>query len=371
MKLASTLLSSHDNNRQNNFTLIRIMCAWLVIYGHSYAIQNSINMNDPLNIIFKGSDYIGGFAVDAFFIISGYLVTASLLKQGAAYYAVSRILRVFPALFICVLLSVFALGWAVTSLDTHAYFTNPQTLKYFINLLPFINIEYLLPGVFENHSDSAVNGSLWTLIVELRCYFLLMLLGLFGAFRNKIMANFTLLALFAFGLFFYESIPFLGKGATIHWPSLSFFFLIGVFFYINRDKIWLDPRLAFLALILIFSSFGEKWFHAIFPMSFAYFIFYFAYSTPFINVDKKVGDISYGIYIYGWPTQELVAYLFPALHPKGNILISTAIVLPLAYLSWHFIEHPSLSLKNRFFQSIIFKKIHSSLSNFIPIPEKT
>jgi len=341
------LLSAQDNKRDNNFTIIRILCAWLVLYGHSYALQNPTNMQDPLNLIFKGSNYIGGFAVDAFFIISGYLVTASIVRQGVGSYFISRVLRVFPALICCVLLSIFVLGWAVTALDSKAYFSNPKTFNYFINMVPFIDIQFFLPGVFEHNVEPAVNGSLWTLIVELRCYFLLMVAYMLGVFKTRKIANFFLFGLLLFGVFFYKDLPLLGKGVDIHWPALSLFFLIGVIFYINREDIILDPKLAILSIILIFLSFGADWFKFVFPIAFAYFIFYAAYSLPFFNADKKIGDISYGIYIYAYPVQGLIAYLFPGLHPPGNTIAATIIVLPLAYISWHYIEKPALSLKSR------------------------
>lgn len=343
--MAPVSLKLYDGSRENNFTFIRILCAWAVIYGHGFAIQNPLNTNDPLNYIFKGSNYIGGFAVDAFFIISGFLVTGSLLKQGALHYTISRCLRVFPALAVCILLSIFIIGWSLTTLPTNNYFSSSITHSYLINILPFIDITYSLPGVFENHSNQAVNGSLWTLIVEFRCYILLLIAGIFGLLLSRTIANVSALTLLLFGLYFFSSIPLLGKGEDIHWPHLALYFLIGVVFYLNRDHVILSPKLAALSLILIFASFGQPWFQYIFPIAFAYSIFFIAYQTPFINFDKKLGDISYGIYIYGWPTQQVVASLFPNLHPSGNILISTLIVLPVAYISWHFIESPALTLK--------------------------
>jgi len=347
MSFFTGTIGDKEEVRENNFTLLRIIFAWLVLYGHSYALQNPNNINDPLNIIFKGSNYIGGFAVDAFFVISGYLVAGSFVRNGVFSYVVSRSLRIFPALIICVLMSVFVLGLAVTTLDSTAYLTNPKTHEYLINCIPFFDVKYLLPGVFEHNADQAVNGSLWTLIVELRCYFLLLALGILGIFSTRFISNIILFALLVFGVFFFKDIPLLGRGETIHWAGLSLFFLVGVIFYVNRNDIFLNSRLAILAAIIAFLSFGTQWFSYVFPAVFTYLIFYAAYATPYVNVDGKVGDISYGIYIYAYPIQGLIAFVHPAFGPLTNTLIATVIVLPLAYCSWHFIEKPALSLKKK------------------------
>jgi len=251
MHKESIKLIEYDGNRQNNFTLIRIIFAWSVLYGHSFAIQKMPGVKDPFGILFQGSTWIGNIAVNGFFAISGFLVAASFIKRGLKDYAISRTLRIFPALFLCVLVSVFILGPMLTSLDLSVYFFKSETYKYLINALPFIKIEFNLPGLFENTTRHAVNGSLWTLIVELRCYFLLALAGFFGLLRDRTIANCFILALFLFGFYFFSEIPFLGVGSAISWPRLSFYFLLGVFFYINRKNVYLISGL----LLLHFSWF--------------------------------------------------------------------------------------------------------------------
>lgn len=341
-------LINFDGNRHNNFTLIRILLSWSVLYGHSYAIQATAGVWDPLTPIFKGSTYIGDIAVNGFFAISGFLVAASFSKRGLTDYTLSRSLRVFPALVVCILLSVFILGPILTNLNTSAYFSDKTTHKYLMNAFPLIQINFNLPGVFQENIRPAVNGSLWTLIVELRCYILLAIAGLFGLLKDRTTANSSIFAIFLFGIYFFSDIPLLGTGKTTEWPRLSLFFLIGIFFFINRDKILLNNKIALLALCLAFASFGKPWFSFVFPPCFVYLLFYLAYLTPFVNVDNKVGDFSYGLYIYAWPVQQIVATTFPNLQPFGNTLLSSAIVIPIAYLSWHYIEKPSLSLKGKF-----------------------
>jgi peptidoglycan/LPS O-acetylase OafA/YrhL len=346
-KIGSALIE-YDGNRKNNFTIIRIILAWLVLYGHGFPIQNIDGIRDPLNRLFQGSTWIGDIAVNGFFAISGFLVTASFVKRGPIDYIISRILRILPALFVCILASVFLLGPMLTSSNLDVYFSKPETYKYLSNVFPFSpNIVWTLPGVFEENARNAINGSLWTLPIELRCYLLLALVGFFGIFKDRRIANTFILVIFLFSIYFFAKIPLLGIGVNIDWARPSLFFLLGVFFYVNRRNVLFDIRLAFLAMILIMFSFGKRWFSYTFSLAFVYLIFYMAYATKFIDTDGKIGDLSYGIYIYAWPVQQLVAKMFPSIKPFGNTILSSIVVAFIAFLSWHYIEKPALNLKKK------------------------
>ena len=346
-KIGNTLIE-YNGNRKNNFTIIRIILAWLVLFGHGFPIQNIDGIKDPLNRLFQGSTWIGDIAVNGFFAISGYLVTASFVRRGLVDYTISRLLRILPALFVCVFISLFILGTALTDLSLDVYFSRPETYKYLLNAFPISkHVIWTLPGVFEGNARPAVNGSLWTLPVELRCYMLLALLGSLGILKNRKISNIFIVVILLFGTYSFSKIPFLGTGANIDWARPSLYFLIGVFFYVNRDKILLNRQIAFLALLLILFSFGKVWYPVVFPSAFAYFIFYLAYATKYIDLDAKLGDISYGIYIYAWPISQMVAQKFPEIMPYSNVLISTIIVAFIAKLSWHYIEKPALGLKKK------------------------
>ncbi|WP_078085597.1 acyltransferase family protein [Microbulbifer mangrovi] len=336
-------LSDFDGNRQNNFTLIRLIFAWLVLFGHSFAIQPTHGLKNPVNAIFKGSEWIGSFAVHGFFVISGFLVCASLLNRGCKDYVISRFLRVVPGLALCVLLSVFALGTVLTSLSLGDYFSNPKTWEYVKNAFAFFPMEWNLPGVFEDNRREAINGSLWTLNVEVYCYFLLAFIGFFGLLGRKAIANPTIAAVLAFSYFHFGDVPLLGGNAK--WGRPGLFFLVGVFFYINRDKVPVNGKLAVFSLVMLAYSFGKDWYLYVAPPFFAYLIFYFAYVIKHIDLDAKLGDISYGVYIYAWPVQQIVAISFPQLNPYGHTVLATAIVFGIAYLSWHYVEKNALKLK--------------------------
>ncbi|MEH6581752.1 MAG: acyltransferase [Halioglobus sp.] len=345
MTVHASRLIDYDGNRRNNFTILRIVLAWLVLYRHAYPIQFTPGAKDPLQLLFLGSATAGEIAVNGFFAISGFLVVASLVRRGVKDYSLSRILRIYPALILCTVLSVFVLGPLFTTLSLSDYFSRSATFDYLWNALGVLRMEWSLPGVFESNARRAVNGSLWSITVETRCYILLAVAGLFGAFRDRTTANFLMIAVFLFSLGFFADVPLIGINPK--WSRPGLFFLIGVFFYVNRDRVYLDIRLALLAAILAYSSFGTPWYPHVFPLSFVYLIFYLAYTTRYIDTDGKIGDISYGIYIYAFPVQQMVAHLFPDFTPLKNVALSTLVVIPMAYLSWHYIEKPCLRLKQK------------------------
>lgn len=368
MNIKSSRLSDFDGNRNNNFTLIRITLAWLVLYSHSYAIQKVVGINDLLHPIYKGSIHTGNVAISGFFAISGFLVAASFIKRGVIDYSISRALRIFPALIVCVLASMFIVGPIFTDLNFSEYFSSNEFFSYFINLIPFVNVKFSLPGVYSDNIRNSINGSLWTLMPELRLYFFLAVVGFLGLLKTRVLANVTIASLFLFGVFFYQDIPFIGWGINVDWPLVSMYFLIGVFFYINRRDIILDYKLAFLSLILMLAAMGKEWFPYVFPIPFVYCIFWVAYATPFVNLDQKIGDLSYGLYIFAWPIQQSVAAVLPSIGPYGNMAISTVLVLFLSYLSWRYIEKPALGLKAKLLgvnkvKNIILGKFENTFIN--------
>ena len=338
------LLVDFEGTRRNNFTVLRIAFAWMVLFGHSFPVTGHGELN-PLRGFFQGSTWIGEVAVSGFFVISGYLVASSLLRRGVADYAISRALRIYPALVVCVVLTVFVLGPAVTALPVREYFVHRESWDHLWNTTALFPMDFRLPGVFATLPRSAVNGSLWTLTVEVSCYILLAAAGLLGLLQSRVVANATLLALLLFGIGWFEAIPLAGRNAA--WAGPCSYFLLGIACYVNRSSIPLDGRLALLAVALFIAALGEPWFAWVGPPSLTYLVFFLAYRTPYVDVDGRLGDPSYGIYIYAWPVQQTVVQLFPDEGPYFNTAVATVVVFALAMLSWRVVERPALGLKRR------------------------
>lgn len=165
-KISNILLKEN-----NNFDLIRILLAILVIIGHSIALNGKSDYwIDPIAVFFKYT-YSGAFAVKLFFFISGLVVTNSYLhKKNAFYFINSRVFRILPLLFFVLVITVFIFGPILTVLPIDDYILNNDNFSYIWKNLLF-QTQYYLPGIFnENIHPNAVNGSLWSLKYEMGCY---------------------------------------------------------------------------------------------------------------------------------------------------------------------------------------------------------
>ena len=151
--------------QSNNFDFLRLFAALLVLIAHSpHILRLEVLSWDPfLNVL---GINMGRFGVLTFFIMSGFLVTTSWeKKKGLVDFVLARILRVYPAVIVVVLLSVFILGPILTTQTINEYFTSNLTGQYIQNSTIF-RMYYYLPGVFENNPTHSINGSLWTLPYE-------------------------------------------------------------------------------------------------------------------------------------------------------------------------------------------------------------
>ena len=164
----TNLLTAHIGRRENSLDLLRLIAASLVILGHSSAIVGS--GIDPM-AKWNGSVYSGLFALHIFFFISGLLVTNSFLhKPDIGRWMFSRILRIIPALCVCLILTTFVLGSLSTTLPVKQYLTDHGTWDYFLGNLFLLRTRFFLPGVFAGNVDKAMNGPLWSLYLEVRLY---------------------------------------------------------------------------------------------------------------------------------------------------------------------------------------------------------
>ncbi|MBD2700711.1 acyltransferase [Spirosoma sp. BT702] len=346
--MESKLLSEVNSNRNNNFNLLRLIAACAVIFCHAQpAAGKSIT----------AINYYSGFvAVDVFFITSGFLVTGSLLKRNNInFFIVSRFLRIFPGLFVCLLFSVFIIGALFTTLPLKAYLTNLQISTYlYHNLNLFSTTECSLPGVFENnHFKSCVNVSLWTLPWEIKMYIGLLILGAFRLFINALFSLRIIKVIIITIFIFSVSLTIYRYFKTNNFDNPSRFtamFSSGALFYIYRDRIILSQSLFIcLLLLLIAFLFKKDWLLIPYALSICYLVIYLAFIPKgFIRKFNKLPDYSYGVYIYGFPVQQSIAALYTTISLKEMIIYSFIITVLLASLSWHFIEKPALSLKKYF-----------------------
>ena len=337
------LLAAHIGRRENSLDLIRLISAALVILGHSYAVVG-VGV-DPM-ARWNGYVYSGLFALHVFFFISGLLVTNSFLhRPDILRWLFSRILRIFPALCVCLILTVFVLGSLTTTLPVKQYLTHNQTWDYFLGNLFLLRTRFFLPGVFTGNVDKAVNGPLWSLFLEVRLYVCAaVLLWLFrGRPRQWLTAALGVIAIA--GMLRPQWLSIFGESEN-H-ITCSVLFMLGALCALWTDKVFISN----LWLAVSFLAACHYIYTPAFPPLFLFFTCYFVLCFGFTNLLSAIhlpGDYSYGLYIYGWPTQQLMVKLFPHWSPPQNATASLVCAMGLAALSWHLIEKPSLAQKSLF-----------------------
>ncbi len=230
--------------RDNNFNLIRFVAASAVILDHSFALVAPERAAGAL--VDLEALELARVAVDVFFIVSGFLVTRSVLTQPTLVdYAVARFLRLFPALLATCIFIAFLLGPAVTSVSLIDYFSDPRPWLYVPLTASLVTYTMTLPGVFAHVPEAGlIDPPLWTLRYETACYILLGAFALVGLLATRARASLTLAGIFAAYLFVTFATPWRGEIAAI--DSIARFvlcFFVGGAFYLYADKIRLDLRI--------------------------------------------------------------------------------------------------------------------------------
>ncbi len=330
--------------RQDNFLLLRFLAAALVIYGHGYAMAKHDLPGDLFTRLGWGS-YSGAIGVDLFFLVSGFLVTGSWLRRHSLVdFAWARALRLLPAYTACLVLSAFVLGAIYTTLPLADYLHHPDTRRYvWMNLHFGRDLQWDLPGVFvDNPRRSTVNGSLWTLPAEVRMYAWVAILGVLGVLRRPLFATLAILALLVAGFVVPDDIPLV----PIHdFLRLGAMFALGALCYVHRSRIPVHGALVLVLVAACWLLHGTSAYPIAFALAETAFAFWFAYRLRWHGFNR-VGDGSYGLYLWGFPVQQVVAHHLPDSTPLVNSALSLPIAAALGFLSWYLIEKPALSWKD-------------------------
>jgi peptidoglycan/LPS O-acetylase OafA/YrhL len=342
--VASTL-APHAASRRNNFDVLRLGAALLVLVSHSWALTGRAEPS------FAG-DTFGGIGVGIFFAISGFLIARSWdLDPRALAYVVKRFLRLWPALIVVVVVSAYVVGPLATKLPLDAYVSDSTRDYVASNVI--LETRYQLPGVFTDHANHAMNGSLWTLPVEVKAYAILLALGVLRLVRRP-----TVLLALGAGLMWLLAAPADKRPHAIaHWiggpiqARLMLVFVGGALLYAIRDRVRLDWRIAAVAAVAWTQSdhFSYAWTSAIWAVTVPYLVAFLAYATPrALERLVRPGDLSYGVYLWAFPVQQIVLLSWgTSLAPGWLVLMAGVATYGIAFCSWHVAEKPALQLKQR------------------------
>lgn len=338
MFLKGKYINECIDTRKNNLDIIRFIAASLVLFSHAYPLTTGNNASEPFAVFSKGQMTFGEFAVSIFFVISGFLITQSFDRsKDPIYYFKARVLRIFPGLILCVMLSIFLLGPIFTDLGFLEYFKNRETYDY-LKTVTLYWLQFDLPGVFStNIWPGAVNGSLWTLWFEFFFYIVVAALGIMKVLNKKVVV-FLFLAC--------TTLYFLDRGGF--YTDLFRYFSAGMIFYLFRNQIKLNGWVTLLSLVVLLVTAKVGYFEYTFTIFGAYLIFSLAFETRLrLHNFGKFGDFSYGIYIYAFPFQQIMTHLFHnQLTPWENFLLSFPPTLVFAVMSWYVIEKRAMKYKN-------------------------
>jgi len=296
-----------------NFDLMRLVAALLVVVSHTFPLAGQA----PFRIL--GVEDLGALGVSIFFVISGYLVSASYERDPKSYL-LKRVLRIEPGLIASLVVTVGLLAF-VTTAPAAEYW--PAAAMYVVRNALLYPATYELPGVFGDVPMAGiVNGVLWTLRLEFTFYVVLLLIR---ARLSWVIALAALCAVVFVAMTFTQPHWAQEKLTRVRFLGArnGLLFFAGAALQLSRRKVplWLGG-----VSVVAFPFLG--------PL---------ALPTAVLGLSrpgKLPADLSYGIYIYAFPIQQWLA-------AQGQLNVATAVlgVLPFALASWFLVERPALKLK--------------------------
>ena len=330
------------SQRGNAFDLLRLAAALLVVVGHSWVLTGHV---DPLT--FLSGTNAGDLGVGVFFLLSGYLVSGSWLADPSLKrFAARRALRIYPAYALVVLVLTFLLGPLVTTLSPGQYLADGGTWRFLLGNLSIVHMQFDLPGVFgHNPYPDAVDGSLWTIRVEVLCYVGVAALGLLRFLRRRWIL-FTVAAALLLVAGVVEVSDYHGAllpGLLDYQAAVPIaYFAIGMAY---REFVGAKPP-PWWTLPATAAVWAALWVTPAAALGAILFVTALTYTIAFrapsaLHHPTRGYDLSYGTYLLAFPVQQLLSGLPAAL----NAVLTAVIVLALAALSWRFVEQPALRHK--------------------------
>lgn len=278
-----------------------------------------------------------------------------LRSSGVGTYFKNRLLRLYPGLLVCLLLTVILMS-TIYSGSSSNYLENLSAWSYIPRNLSLFFVQYGIVGVFEsNKYPGVINGSLWTLVYEFIMYIFVGIIMLVTykraearAIRRALLIVTTGVLIFSWILFYNHTFPVLTsylETSRLMELGLTFLFAALVAEFSLEKLISRNLVIIFALLLLVFSiQVGQ--YPRFAPISMVIISLWIGLKSwqPLVILSDKLGDISYGLYIYGFPIQQLLIYQFN-LSPFRLLICSSVLTGLVAYLSWHLIEKRFLSLK--------------------------
>lgn len=349
--MALTRVGDILDPKQNNFTLLRLLAASAVVISHAVFLHSGHKADEILSSITYFN--LGDHAVNVFFVLSGLTVAGSLARSPSiSEFIVARGLRIFPALGACALLLVLV-GAIVTACTPTQFFSDTRVWRYGMNTLLLGSAATGLPGVFgENPHPSVMNASIWTLKYEVACYLLLAFVGWFGFITKRRFIwlfgfSWAIAGGFLFIRFGYDATP-IDQAVRFWWC-----FSLGVGFYVFRNQIILSAFGVAAVVALFWFTIGSPLERVVSLFATGYAVVWFA-KLPIGHLRDLTNriDLSYGIYIFGWPITQTLILVQPSINVWLLTLLSLMLAMTVAIPSWLLIERPVMRARKTITTSI-------------------
>ncbi|MEO0686509.1 MAG: acyltransferase, partial [Cyanobacteria bacterium J06649_11] len=309
-------------SRRNNFDLIRLLAALVVVAAHTADVSHYAAFE------FLSATFNSWLAVDVFFIISVFLIYRSFEhSQSLTIYWQKRARRILPAYLTVILVAALGLS-LISHLSLLEYFTHREFWQYiFFNSITLNFLQPSLPGVFTELEFQSVNMSLWTIKVEVMFY---LAVPFIAYVLDKTNRAWGMLAIYLGSILYSTTVMTLsdrlGDGFVTQLeqqlPGQLAFFISGAFLYCFYEgfRQHIFSALAIASLILVVHNFVVELYFA-YPLALAILVIYFCLIFKYLGNFGKYGDFSYGIYIWHFPILLLLDHF--------NLFEQPAIALPL------------------------------------------
>lgn len=348
-----------DTFRLNNFDLLRLAAALEVAAHHA-------NFHLEVDRGWWGTVLAVVPGVPIFFFISGFLISRSYESNSRLVeYSRNRALRIYPALVVCT-------AFALLSVALVGYFSTVQfSIGHFIAwvLGQITIVQFYNPDFMRAFGTGVLNGSLWTITVELQFYVLIPLLywALQQLERRRIGTNTTLVVLTLVflaanvgfhSLGYADSEAIAAKLVKVSFVPWFYMFLVGVLAQRNfpvlhrmlASRFWIIAPAYLLGAVACAQLLGLGTGNRIHPLLFvglAAALFSGAYSRPQLAGRLlRHNDVSYGVYIYHVPVINLLMF-YGLVGQASYVVLAMAATIVLAALSWFCVERPAIKRKKR------------------------
>lgn len=341
---------------ENSFDAIRLGLATLVVFEHSYFLISNRFDGEPLYRLTGGQYNSGAFAVCMFFAISGFLVTRSwVMTENLQRYLAKRFARIVPGFLVATFVGCVLLGPIIAS-DPARFFAQQKWLPFAVSALALRQAD--VTGVLAGNAVNLVHGTLWTIKYEFDCYLLVALVGSLGLLNpRRVWAIYLPLFAVLFAAragwirlpVFDHGIVALVISSPDQWPELFPFFFAGSALYLYREHIAKTAAhfTGALLLLALSGAIGGMYWALLIGGTYAVIYLALSSSAHLVLFGKRV-DLSYGVYLYGWPVaQALLYFTHQKLSPLPLFTLTMAVTLVVAYASWRLVERPSLDMLRR------------------------